>query len=167
MTSASDVLRAAFDRHTWATLELIGALEALDPSELETSVAGTYGPISQTLTHLIDADDRYLARFDDPLLPSGPGHRTEPLDRLRDRVVGNAQRWSGKLDRLDAGTLQTQIIGKNDYPDTPHAEGMLLIQALHHGDDHRAQIGSTLGALGLDVPDLDGWSYWAAVHASG
>ena len=84
-----------------------------------------------------------------------------------ERVAGNGQRWTETLDRLDAGALETQIVGKSDYPDTPHAEGMLLIQALHHGDDHRAQICSTLGALGLEVPDLDGWSYWAAVHSSG
>ena len=165
MTSASDVLRAAFDRHSWATLGLIDALETLDPSQLDTTIEGTYGPILQTLTHLLDADQRYLDRFDDPSLPSAPGHRTEPLDQLRGRVVANAGRWTEMLDRLDAGTLDTKIVGKSDYPDTPHAEGMLMVQALHHGDDHRAQICSTLGALGLDVPDLDGWAYWAAERA--
>jgi uncharacterized damage-inducible protein DinB len=167
LTSASDVLRAAFDRHSWATLGLIDAIEDLDPSQLDAAIEGTYGSILQTLTHLVDADERYLNRFDDPSLPSGPGHRTEPLDRLRARVVANAGRWVEMLDRLDAGTLDAQIVGKSDHPDTSHAEGMLMVQALHHGDDHRAQICSTLGALGSDVPDLDGWAYWAAEHAGG
>ena len=167
MTSASDVLRAAFDRHTWATLGLIDALTELDPAQLDTVIDGTYGSILRTLTHLVDADGRYLDRFDDPSLPSAPGHRTEPLDRLRGRVEANAGRWAEILDRLDAGNLDAQILGKSDYPDTPHAEGMLLVQALHHGDDHRAQICSTLGALGLDVPDLDGWAYWATGRTGG
>jgi uncharacterized damage-inducible protein DinB len=37
---------------------------------------------------------------------------------------------------------------------------MLLIQAIHHGNDHRTQICSTLGALGEEVPELDGWRFW-------
>jgi len=73
--------------------------------------------------------------------------------------------WSAMLDRLEDGTLQARIADRPDYPDTEHAEGLLLGQALHHGDDHRAQICSTLGALGLDVPDLDVWTYWAEARS--
>ena len=41
-----------------------------------------------------------------------------------------------------------------------HAEGMLIVQAIQHGEEHRQQVCSTLGALGIDVPDLSGWEYW-------
>jgi hypothetical protein len=68
------------------------------------------------------------------------------------------------LDRLDRGELRAEIRGKDDYPDTDGAEGLLLVQAVHHGNDHRTQICSTLGALGLEVPELDGWEYWARGH---
>ncbi len=51
-----------------------------------------------------------------------------------------------------------------EYPDTQHAEGMLLVQAIQHGEEHRQQVCSTLGALGLDVPDLSGWEYWLATR---
>jgi len=56
------------------------------------------------------------------------------------------------------------ILGRDDYPDTDPAESMLLIQAIHHGNDHRTQICSTLGALGLPVPEIDGWDFWADRH---
>jgi hypothetical protein len=39
---------------------------------------------------------------------------------------------------------------------------MLLIQAIHHGNDHRTQICSTLGALELPLPEIDGWDFWAS-----
>ena len=29
------------------------------------------------------------------------------------------------------------------------------------GNDHRTQICSTLGALELELPEIDGWDYWA------
>ena len=160
MTSSSDVLRAAFDRHLWATDGLIDALDQLDPERLDASVPGTYGSILQTLTHLIDADDRYLLRMTSTELPPSEQHRTQPLGQLRDRIRENRVRWNGMLDALDAGTLDATIAAKEDYPRTEHAEALLFAQALHHGDDHRAQICSTLGALGLDVPELDVWDYW-------
>jgi len=155
------VLRASFDRHVWATKTLIDAVEALPRERLDEGIAGTYGSIAQTLTHLVDADDRYLQRLTGPNPPPYEDHGSAPLAELRVRIDAHAARWTAMLDRLDAGTLEASINGRDDYPDTPHAETMLLIQALHHGDDHRAQVCSTLGALGLDVPDLDGWTYWA------
>jgi uncharacterized damage-inducible protein DinB len=41
---------------------------------------------------------------------------------------------------------------------------MLMVQAIHHGNEHRAQVCSTLGSLGHPVPDVDGWQYWATVR---
>jgi uncharacterized damage-inducible protein DinB len=155
------VLRASFDRHVWATKALIDAVEALPRERLDEGIAGTYGSIAQTLTHLVDADDRYLLRLTGPNPPPHEDHGSQPLAELRTRIDANAALWKAMLDRLDAGTLESSISGRDDYPDTPSAETMLLIQALHHGDDHRAQVCSTLGALELDVPDLDGWTYWA------
>ena len=160
MATADDVLRASFAHHVWATLELIEALEALR-ADLDAEIPGTYGSIAQTLTHLVDADDRYLQRLTLQSLPAYEDHGAQPIAELRERMTSHAERWTEKLDQLDRGTLDATIVGHDDYPDTPHAETLLLLQALHHGNDHRTQVCSTLGALGLEVPDLDGWTYWA------
>jgi hypothetical protein len=32
-------------------------------------------------------------------------------------------------------------------------------QAIHHAADHRSHVLSILGALGLEVPELDIWDY--------
>ena len=37
--------------------------------------------------------------------------------------------------------------------------GLLMAQTLNHGNEHRAHICTILGALGLEVPELDGWSW--------
>ena len=163
MTSGSEVLRAIFDHHVWATLTLLGSLEALDEEHLSATIGGTYGTMPQTMTHLVDADGRYLRRFDAPSLPSEPGHGVSPLPELARRMREHATKWTATLDRLEAGTLDSQVRDHAEYPDTDHAEGMLLVQAIQHGEEHRQQVCSTLGALGLDVPDLSGWDYWIAV----
>jgi uncharacterized damage-inducible protein DinB len=162
MTTASDVLRAMFGHHLWATTRLIDSLEQLDPEHLDARIDGTYGSTMQTLTHLVDADERYLQRLTTPTLASSEDAGARPLADLRKEMQEHGDRWTGMLDALDRGALHAAVLGKSDYPDTDPAEGMLLVQSIHHGNDHRTQICSTLGALGLDVPDLDGWEYWAS-----
>ena len=161
MTEPNDIVRSMFAHHLWATEKLIDHLEGLPQQRLDDAVPGTYGSILSTLTHLVDADGRYLLRLTTTSLPPYEDGGSRPLETLRSELGDHEERWSGFLDRLDAGTLQASITGREDYPDTHDAEGLLLLQAIHHGNDHRTQICSTLGALGEDVPDLDGWAFWA------
>jgi uncharacterized damage-inducible protein DinB len=156
-----------FDHHLWATRRLIEHLESLAPERLDAEIPGTYGSIAATLTHLVDADGRYLRRMRTPTLPPSEDRPAAPLAELRSDLDDHAARWREILDELDTGDLHAAILGRDDYPDTHDAEGMLLLQAVHHGNDHRTQVCSTLGALGLEVPDLDGWEYWANGRVAG
>lgn len=166
MTSTQDALRAMFDHHVWATTQLIDALEQLPVERLDAEIPGTYGSLQATLTHLVDADWNYLRRLTTPPTPPRETESARALADLRTEMHGHAARWAQALDELDAGALGAVIEAKEDYPRTEHAEGMLLLQAIHHGNDHRTQICSTLGALGLDVPDLDGWEFWLTRSAA-
>jgi uncharacterized damage-inducible protein DinB len=39
-----------------------------------------------------------------------------------------------------------------------------LIQAINHAVDHRSHIATLLSQQGIELPDLDGWSYNDAMH---
>jgi uncharacterized damage-inducible protein DinB len=162
MTRPDDIVRTMFAHHLWATETLIDHLRGLPPERLDEAIPGTYGSMVATLTHLIDADGRYLRRTQDPSPPPLEDRVGVPLETLRAEMAEHRRSWDEVLDRLERGELATSIRGKPDYPDTDDAEGMLLLQAIHHGNDHRTQICSTLGALGEPVPELDGWEYWVA-----
>jgi hypothetical protein len=42
----------------------------------------------------------------------------------------------------------------------------LIVQALHHGNIHREQVGATLTGLGIEPPPIQAWDYAeATVHA--
>jgi uncharacterized damage-inducible protein DinB len=164
VTSPASVLRDAFERHAWSTMHLLGHLATLDPAALSDEVPGTFGSVRATLTHLVDADVRYLDRLDDPDLPPLPHRAPDDLATLRARVEANVSRWNAALDRLDAETLHAAIGSKAAHPNIDPAETVLLLQALHHADEHRAQMCSTLGALGLEVPDVSAWAFWEAVR---
>lgn len=165
MTGTQDALRAMFDHHVWATMTLIDALEDLPAERLDAEIPGTYGSVVDTLNHLVEADSRYLVRIYAPTPPPAQVHPPRPPAALRTQIQGNAARWGQALDQLEAGGLDATIEAKDGYPRTSHAEGLLMLQAVHHGNDHRTQICSTLGALGLEVPELDGWEFWLRRHA--
>ncbi len=59
------LLADAFEHHVWATLVVIDVCAALPPEQLETNAPGTYGPILDTLRHLVDADVSYLVPLTD------------------------------------------------------------------------------------------------------
>lgn len=160
MTTPSDVLRAMFSHHIWATGKLIHHLAGLPRERLDGAIPGTYGSILETLTHLIDADERYLLRLRGDPLPPYEDRGARALETLQIELEDRRRRWDGVLDRLERGDLAASIAGQQDYPAVEDAEILLLLQAVHHGNDHRTQICSTLGALEEEVPDLDGWAYW-------
>jgi uncharacterized damage-inducible protein DinB len=166
MTSSSDVLRSMFEHHLWATEVLIDHLDRLPAEQLDASVPGTYGSMIDTMTHLIDADARYLLRLRDPTPALAEDRVGIALAQLGSEMTEHRRGWDEALTDLEAETLHASILGREDYPDTDPAESMLLIQAIHHGNDHRTQICSTLGALELPLPEIDGWDFWAHRHSS-
>jgi uncharacterized damage-inducible protein DinB len=155
-----DPLGEAFQHHTWATEKLIRHLRGLKPAALTASAAGVYGSPIATLSHLLAADNRYLSWLDGTPLPSreyGPDP-ARTLDQLADAVRDQAVRWRVVLPQMNE--IDLTVPGRSDRPDLPHATNLAVVQALHHGNDHRTQVCTVLSVNGFETPDLDVWSYW-------
>jgi uncharacterized damage-inducible protein DinB len=160
-----DALEEAFQHHTWATEKLIGHLAELPPEALTATGAGVYGDPISTLSHLLAADNRYLANLEGVQLPPRqPGlDKVATLEELGDAIRDQAVRWRALLPRL-AG-IDFTMPARGSRPEWPHATNMVVVQALHHGNDHRTQVCSVLSANGYETPDLDVWTYWAERRA--
>jgi uncharacterized damage-inducible protein DinB len=158
-----DPLRELFHHHAWATDTLIVHCATLPPDALQVTVPGTAGTIHHTLAHLVAADGRYLQRFTgatSAVQESAP----PPLNALREHFAAQARQWEELLDRVDE--LDVTIAAQGDWPETPHARNLLLVQALHHGNDHRTHVGTILGAHGMPTADISGWDYWATMYGA-
>ena len=154
-----DPLDALFRHHAWATLRLIDHCAALPVDQLRATAPGTYGTIEATLVHLVAADQRYLEDMDG----EAPGSRVseaggQSLAEVRAAAELQAARWTALVRR--ASELNVVRPAYDEDPDSEHAEDLLFLQAIHHGNDHRAHVCTILGANGLRVPDLSGWTYW-------
>ena len=62
--------------------------------------------------------------------------------------------WAPKVQAGD--TVQV------DWDGAPRAvpTTILLTQAINHATEHRAQVMAILTQLGIEPPELDGWSYY-------
>ena len=155
-----DPLSEAFQHHTWATEKLIRHLRGLPEAALSATGAGVYGEVLPTLSHLLDADGRYLQYLEGtPPAPRVGPDPTRTLAELDDQVRDQAVRWRILLARV--GEVDVTIPARSDRPEMPHATNLVIGQALHHGNDHRTQICTVLAVNGFETPDLDVWTYWA------
>lgn len=160
--SADDTLLHAVRHNTWANLELLAFCAKLSAEQLAWTSAGTYGTLHRTLHHTIGAEHGYLFGLTGELPPievegrgkSMAGDWVAPIDELIERARSNGER----LERvLAAGFDPARRIKRPSGAIA--AAGIIAAQYLHHGSDHRAHVGTILGANGVEGPDLDVWTY--------
>jgi uncharacterized damage-inducible protein DinB len=154
------MLIEAFRYHRWANLYLLDVCAELPEEELHLTVPGTYGTIAATFQHMAAGEQRYARRFGagDPLIRESdefPGLAVlrEHLARSTDHLIDAAGRIKGdetSPGKDESGTFTVQL-------------GIVIVQALHHGNDHRTQICTILGHHGIPYGDMDVWAYGAAI----
>jgi uncharacterized damage-inducible protein DinB len=151
------LLDDAYRHHVWATLRLIDTCLTLSPEQLETAAPGTYGTILATMRHTVGADSWYLN-----LLSGGrvAGIDEEQMDlrELRDAMEGYGAAWTSILaDDPDPDVVVVRH--RDDGSQSLAPMGIRLVQAIHHGTDHRSQICTTLTTLGVEPPEIDVWDF--------
>jgi uncharacterized damage-inducible protein DinB len=152
----------AFRYNKWANLHLLGVCADFSEEQLELTSPGTYGTVAATILHMLGAEQRYLERLGvgprlitrDTQFP-GIAELTTHAARSGDQLIALAEK-ARPDDAVDA---------EFDDGDYRVQTGVVLIQALHHGNDHRTHICTILGHHGLTYGDMDVWAYGEATGA--
>ena len=144
---------------TWANRGLLEFLDAMPPETLELTSGGVYGTIGATLQHLFTSELGYhrrlagLPRHDAADEPEHP--KMADLVRLADEAAASLARL---LDVLPEPETMLPTSSGN------RAAATILTQLVMHGVEHRAHVGTILGANGIEPPDLDSWAHGIRVH---
>jgi uncharacterized damage-inducible protein DinB len=156
------VLDEAFRYNRWANLHLLDVCKRLSDDQFQLTTPGTYGTIAATLMHLLSAEQRYMKRF-------GAG---EPRINERDAFPGvaalteHAERSGDQLIDVASRIRPDDTIEEKRGGDAFKLElGVVLLQAMHHGNDHRTHICTILGAHGIEYGGMDVWAYGQATGA--
>lgn len=154
----SESLIEMFRHNAWANQRLFDACAELSDAQLDASVVGTFGTIRNTLEHIVRAQEWYVAALTE----------SEPVSLNRERApfpglaaLRDAARTSGEA-LID---LVTQDQPGATVTFTYRGEGhtlavwLLLVQAINHATEHRAQVAAILTQQGIEPPGMDGWTY--------
>lgn len=164
-TIVNEALLEAFRHDAWATKQLLAFCRDLSAEQLNAPGIGTYGGILETFNHMVLSDARYLRRLagigppwvdsDGGVDPGDVDPKSVDIDQLQSRVQETEKLWEGLLSEpLDAERVI--ILDQGAYQ--AHA-GVLVAQALHHGNAHREQICAILTGAGMQPPDVQAWAY--------
>ena len=146
----------AFKYHQWANAHLVDQCSKLTEEQLQLTAPGTYGTIAKTWQHLVAAEQGYIMRLggsqrllsgDDPF--PGMAKIAEQLRRSDDELM--------ELATTTDGDHMIQVNWQEGPARLPAR--IILVQALHHGNDHRTHICTVLGNHGLGYGEMDVWSF--------
>jgi uncharacterized damage-inducible protein DinB len=154
----TDTLTTLFSHNLWANLRLLEQCATLTSEQLDATVSGTFGSIRDTLQHIVKSEQSYFSRIStgQPLSRregEAPLTLAEMVESVRTTGAGFIT-WAPKVQADDT----VQINWDGTMRDVPKA--IILTQAINHATEHRAQIMAILTQLGIQPPDLDGWSYF-------
>lgn len=154
----TNTLTTLFRHNLWANLRLLEQCAGLTDEQLKSTSVGTYGSIQDTLQHIVTAERSYLAR----LSTGQPYRRPKDAPPMTITEMADSARSTG-FSLVDwAPRVQAEDIVQVDWDGTPRdvPKTILLTQAINHATEHRAQIMAILTQLGIEPPELDGWSYF-------
>jgi uncharacterized damage-inducible protein DinB len=154
------LLVEAFRYNKWANLHLLDVCSGFSDEQLQMTSPGTYGTIASTFFHLLAAEQRYIKR-----LSGGEPQINERDDKFpgMKALSEHAVRSGDQLIEI-APRITPDEANEAKYQNRPFKlhSWVVLLQALHHGNDHRTHICTILGHNGLTYGDMDVWAYGEA-----
>jgi uncharacterized damage-inducible protein DinB len=142
----------------WANATLLEACRSLADAELDAVMPGTSGSTRELLVHIVGAQQTYVLRTRGRQ-HEGELHRGSAWPGI-DALIGIATQTSDELvtiaEQLDHDAEVDLPYEGNVYR---YPTRFFLVHAAEHGVEHRTEVKVNLGQLGIETPDLDGWSY--------
>jgi uncharacterized damage-inducible protein DinB len=155
-----DLLVEFFRHNAMMNQRLMEACWNLSPEQLGATATGTYGTIGATLVHIANSQEGYAARLLDSERPERlPEDPFPGFDALEERFAhGDAQ-----LERAASRAgddREVQVTGDDPPGIWSMPVSLFLLQAVNHGTEHRSQVATILTTLGIEPPEMDGWTYF-------
>ncbi|MCP4140155.1 MAG: damage-inducible protein DinB [Chloroflexi bacterium] len=153
-----DTLTTLFSHNLWANLQLLDLCAKLTDEQLDSTLDGTFGSIRDTWQHIARAEQAYFSRVSTGKLYQHPkGTDTMPIEEIRETLRFSGEGFIKRAPEVKED--ETVTINWDGEPrDVPKT--ILLTQAINHATEHRSQIMTILTQLGIQPPDLDGWTYF-------
>ena len=153
-------LAVPIEYDNWATEKLARFCAALPPTQRALTTPGTMGTVAATVIHLVAAKERYASALRGTPPPDDAVRETTTTDL--GQVVARAVALSAWFGEYAKGLIDVERIITRRGADGSTQQmpaGILIAQFLHHGNEHRAQLGSIFGANGIEPPHYSAFNW--------
>ncbi len=160
----TSVLTTLFAHNAWANLKLLDFCARLSDEQLDAEAIGCFGSIRATLWHIVGGEVSYVERVNGKLPPT-----LLPDDQFPGfAALQAAARWtSDELLQLALAARDDTLVREPPPEYTfQYRLASLMVQAINHATEHRAQIAAIITQLGMEPPDMSGWQYMAEIGQS-
>jgi uncharacterized damage-inducible protein DinB len=149
----AQALELVLRHNAWANRALLEFCSGLDRVALDRGTPGTYGTLLSTIQHIVSGEQWYLE------LLSGEAIGM-PVDEKVPRPLAELQEIAS---RTGARAIELASTDDADRPIIVDGKewtaGVIYAQIVHHGNEHRSQVKSILGANGIEPPGVSAWGY--------
>jgi uncharacterized damage-inducible protein DinB len=153
-------LAVPIEYDNWATDKIARFCAGLSPGQLGLTTPGTMGTVRATLIHLVAAKERYAAALRGTPPPDDAVRETTTTDL--GQVVARATALSDWFAGFAKGDIELGRTVERRGADGAVQRmpmSILIAQFLHHGNEHRAQLGSIFGAHGIEPPHYSAFNW--------
>jgi uncharacterized damage-inducible protein DinB len=152
------MLRTLFDYSSWARDQLLPLVQGLEAEQLtDSEKTGVYGSFHDTLAHMASSEWLWIQRClgESPLrIPKGEDFKDlNAVIGWWNDVHAEAEQYLNSITETDLLTELTYLApdGKRRTRKAWH----MLLQVTNHQTEHRSQLATMLGSMGLEVPQTD------------
>jgi uncharacterized damage-inducible protein DinB len=154
--TARGIIAHLYEYGDWANDRLLARAALLSDAQLRQKLSEGAQPILESFVHLLSADRRWLARWQEVPLPAG----LTPVDLPTIAAVRRAgQDLALARQRYIAGLDDAALAAPIRWQDGSETRMLLrwqgLVQAAHHGTQHRSEIAAMLTDFVHSPGDLD------------
>jgi uncharacterized damage-inducible protein DinB len=154
--TAREIIADLYEYGVWANARLLARASLLSDAQLRQKVSEGAQPILDSFVHLLSADRRWLARWQEVSLPAGLTPADLPtiaaVQRAAEDLAHTRRRY---IARLDDAALAAPIRWQDGSETRALLRWQGLVQCANHGTQHRSEIAAMLTDFGQSPGDLD------------
>ena len=154
-----DVLGEFFRHNTMMNERLLETCRGLSSEQLAATTAGTFGSIGATLVHLSNAQEGYAARILGHERPERLPEDPFPGFDVLSKRFSEGNRQLERAVTTSASDREIEV-GGDEEETWKLPASLILLQAINHGTEHRSQISTILTQIGVEPPEMDGWTFF-------
>ena len=155
---SNPLVERSFKHMAWANKQMLTILQGLPDEAINFSAWNPDWTVGKIAHHIVIAEGRLISRIVNQPSPAEPDAPTTAAG-IKELISICAERDAQLLSLVDTPDEMRIFVRYGN--EVAFLTSTILVQAVHHASEHRAQISDILASNNLDVLNLDEIDLWS------